>query len=71
MGHFGWHTFRPTYATVLRGNGEDVKVVQELLRHASFGTPMDGYTQALELPKRQAQEQLANLIMSTGKVGRA
>jgi hypothetical protein len=32
---------------------------------------MNGYTQALELPKRQAQAQLANLIMRTGKVGHA
>jgi integrase len=36
----GWHTFRPrnsrhTYATLLKANGEDVKVVQELLRHGS------------------------------------
>ncbi len=32
---------------------------------------MDGYTQAMEQPKRQAQAQLANLIMHTGKVGHA
>jgi integrase len=31
----GWHTFRHTYSTLLRANGEDVKVVQELLRHAN------------------------------------
>jgi hypothetical protein len=32
---------------------------------------MDGYTQALEAPKRQAQTALADLIMRTGKVGHA
>lgn len=32
---------------------------------------MDGYTQAMEQPKRQAQGQLADLIMRTGKVGHA
>jgi hypothetical protein len=37
----------------------------------SFKTTMDGYTQALEAPKRQAQAALANLIMRTGKVGHA
>jgi site-specific recombinase XerD len=31
----GWHTFRHTYATLLKSNGEDIKVVQELLRHGS------------------------------------
>ena len=37
-----------------------------LLRHASFKTTMDGYTQALEEPKRQAQAALADLMMRTG-----
>ncbi len=32
---------------------------------------MDGYTQALEAPKRQAQAALADLIMRTGKVAHA
>jgi len=64
----GWHTFRHTFATLIKSLGVDAKVVQELLRHASFGMTMDGYTQALEPPKRQAQEQLADLIMRTGKV---
>ena len=67
----GWHTFRHTYSTLLRANGEDVKVVQELMRHASFRTTMDGYTQALDEPKRQAQERLADLIMRTAKPGHA
>jgi integrase len=31
----GWHTCRRTYTTLLHANGEDVKVVQELLRHGS------------------------------------
>ena len=67
----GWHTFRHTFSTLIKSLGVDAKVVQELLRHASFKTTMDGYTQALEAPKRQAQAALANLIMHTGKVGHA
>jgi len=67
----GWHTFRHTFSTLIKSLGVDAKVVQELLRHASFKTTMDGYTQALEQPKRQAQEQLADLIMRTGTVGHA
>ena len=31
----GWHTFRFSYATHLKANGEDVKVVQESLRQAN------------------------------------
>ena len=41
----GRHTFRHTYSTLLRANGEDVKVVQELLQHANSTTTMDTYTQ--------------------------
>jgi integrase len=67
----GWHTFRHTFSTLIKSLGVDAKVVQELLRHASFRTTMDGYTQAMEQPKRQAQEQLAGLIMRTGKVSHA
>jgi integrase len=67
----GWHTFRHTFSTLIKSLGTDAKVVQELLRHASFKTTMDGYTQALETPKRQAQSALADLIMRTGKVGHA
>jgi hypothetical protein len=51
--------------------GVEAKVVQELMRHASFRTTMDNYTQALDEPKRQAQKRLADLIMRTGKVGHA
>jgi site-specific recombinase XerD len=67
----GWHTLRHTFSTLIKSLGVDAKVVQELLRHASFKTTMDGYTQALEAPKRQAQAALADLIMRTGKVGHA
>jgi integrase len=63
--------FRYTFSTLIKSPGVDAKVVQELLRHASFKTTMDGYTPALEAPKRQAQAALADLIMRTGKVGHA
>src|SRR5438477_3173103 len=33
--HVGWHTFRHTYCSLLRANKTDIKVTQELLRHAS------------------------------------
>ena len=43
VGHFGRHTFRHTYATLLKGNGEDVKVVQELMRHANISVTLNIY----------------------------
>ncbi len=35
--HIGWHTFRHSFSTMLMANGENVKVVQELMRHANCG----------------------------------
>ena len=54
----GWHTFRRTFATLLKANGEDVKVVQELLRHSTIRMSMDVYAQALGPDKRQAQSKV-------------
>ena len=51
----GWHTFRRTYTTLLHANGEDVKVLQELLRHGSARVTMDVYAQAVTQAKRKAQ----------------
>ena len=67
----GWRTFRHTFSTLVASLGVEGKVVQELMRHASFRTTMDSYTQALDEPKRQAQERLADPVMLTGKVGHA
>ena len=46
-GKVGWHTFRRTYATLLKANGEDVKTVQELMRHANSLVTMNLYAQAV------------------------
>ena len=58
----GWHTFRHTYSTLLKDNGEDVKVVQELLRHASVKITLDIYTQAMTPAKRKAQSRVVSMI---------
>jgi integrase len=47
IGNISWHTSRHTYSTLLHANGEDPKVVQELLRHSSIKVTMDVYTQAV------------------------
>ena len=48
----GWHTFRRTYATLLKANGDDVKTVQELLRHANSLVTMNLYAHAITQNKR-------------------
>jgi integrase len=58
----GWHTFRHSYATLLKANGEDVKVVQESLRHASSRITLDVYTQAVTPAKREAQRKVVEMI---------
>jgi len=60
--HIGWHTFRRTYSSILKDNGEDVKVVQELLRHASTKVTLDVYAQALTPAKRAAQRKVVQMI---------
>ena len=40
----GFHSFRHTYSTLLKANGEDVKVVQELMRRANISTVVNVYT---------------------------
>jgi hypothetical protein len=47
---------------ILKDNGEDVKVVQELLRHASSKMTLDVYAQALTPAKRAAQSKIVQMI---------
>ena len=54
----GFHTFRHTYTTLLTQNNEEVKVVQELLRHANSRITLDLYVQAGMPNKRLAQASL-------------
>jgi integrase len=51
----GWHTLRHTFGTLLKANGEDVAVVQSLMRHANVSVTMDKYVQAVTPPKRRAR----------------
>lgn len=68
-GRLGWHTFRHTYSTLLRATGADIKVMQELLRHASARVTLDTYTQAVTDKKRRAQTKVVRLLIS-GKAGK-
>lgn len=66
----GFHSFRHTYSTLLKANGEDVKVVQELMRHANIATTMNTYTKALTPAKREAQSRVVDVLLDrTRSVG--
>jgi integrase len=59
----GWHTFRRSLAGLLAAKGENVKVVQELLRHSNPQITMELYEQADADQKRAAQEHVAPLFL--------
>ena len=62
--HIGLHTFRHSFATLLKANGEDVKVVQESLRHANSRITLDVYTQGLMPTKRLAQGRVVKSLLA-------
>jgi integrase len=63
----GFHTFRHTYTTLLTQNNEEVKVVQELLRHANSRITLDLYAQAGMPNKRLAQSKLVRMVLNKGE----
>jgi site-specific recombinase XerD len=60
----GWHSFRHSLATNLRSLGVDVKVAQELLRHANSRTTMGLYTQAVSAAKRNASQRQMEMLLA-------
>jgi site-specific recombinase XerD len=58
----GWHAFRHSFATILKSHGEDVKTVQELMRHANSSVTLNLYAQAVTGIKRTAQSKVARLV---------
>ena len=66
IGRIGWHTFRHTYSTLLNEHGTDMKVQQELLRHADIRTTMNIYTQAVPERLRQANSKIVGILLPTG-----
>ena len=59
----GWHTFRHSFGTLLKVNGEDIKTVQELLRHANSRITLEVYTQAVTSNKRAAQSKVVKMMV--------
>ena len=65
----GWHTFRHTYSSLLAHTGNDVRVVQELMRHAKATTTMEIYTHAAMDKKRVAQRKAVDHLLSRDEEG--
>ncbi len=60
--HIGWHTFRHSFSTMLIANGENVKVVQELMRHANCRCTLEVYSQARIQANRSALHRVVEMI---------
>ena len=67
IGRVGWHTFRHSYSTLLRSLEVDVKVQQELLRHADIRTTMNIYTQAVPEALREANSKVVRMVLPVAK----
>ncbi len=61
--HVGWHTFRHSFSSMLIANGENVKVVQERMRHSNCRCTLEIYSQARLQAKRDAQHRIIEMIV--------
>jgi integrase len=52
-----------------RSVGTEFKVMQELLRHSSFRSTLDVYTQAVTPAKHAAKAAVVSLVFSSDKSG--
>jgi site-specific recombinase XerD len=62
----GWHTSRHSYSTLRVANGENVRMVQELMRHASSRFTLLIYAPARTAAKQQAKRRLVQRILDEG-----
>jgi integrase len=63
LGRIGWHTFRHSHSSLLHALGVDLKVQQELLRHADIRTTMNIYTHAVPAALREANSKVVSLVL--------
>jgi integrase len=54
-GQVGFHTLRRTLASALVANGNDIRLVQELLRHSNPLITLDAYARSTTAAKIEAQ----------------
>lgn len=58
--HF--HSLRHTVASIMLYNGEEVKIIQEILGHSDVQTTLDIYAHVMEDKKKEAQQSLRKSI---------
>jgi len=58
---------RHSLGTLMNENGENVKTIQETLRHANFKVTMDVYTQGITAIRRSAHSRVVRQIMGTAE----
>jgi len=63
LGRIGWHTFRHSHSSLLHALGVDLKVQQELLRHADIRTTMNIYTHVVPTALREANSKVVRLVI--------
>jgi hypothetical protein len=54
--------YLPAYLLDVAMNGKGIKVVQELLRHATIKMTLQVYAQAVALAKHQAQSRVVSML---------
>jgi integrase len=59
----GWHTFRHSFGTILNDQGEDLKTIQELLRHANPRITAEVYLHGNDDKKRAALNNVAGIFL--------
>lgn len=62
-----FHELRHTQATLLIGNGADIKTVQNRLGHSSASLTMDIYSHAIEQNDRAAAEDIGGILSNKKK----
>lgn len=64
----GWRTFRRTYSSLLRKLGVDIKVQQELMRHADIRTTLNLYTEPFSDDVRRANGNVVQMVLKEAAV---